>query len=110
MGLSAVLIGFGVIDESIRDHLDYDKSYYENVKNGTFISSYICMCGGSESSRDLANVLGFDPWNFGKHFIYNRDIKKQVKMSDFKELFPEESKIFSKMAKLGWNFIYFPNG
>jgi hypothetical protein len=110
MGMNAELLAIGEFQENIADSLDYDKSYYKNLLYGDKVITTVFKCNTSEQSIELAEILGFDAWDFREHFVKSYLIKK-IKFEDLFMYFDEgEIAKFERLIQHGFTFIYRPQG
>ncbi len=110
MGMNAELLAIGEFQENIADSLDYDKSYYKNLLYGDKVITTVFKCNTSEQSRALAEILGFDAWDFREHFVKSYLIMK-IGAQELHEWFDkEEIEKFVRLIVHGFTFIYRPQG
>ena len=69
MGMDADVIAIGPFKAEIKDYLDYPPHYYDEVPDGTKVLSTLFPCVGVDQSNNLAEIFGFDAWDFSKHLI-----------------------------------------
>lgn len=109
MGMNANVEGFGPFSKDIAECLDYPADYYDDVEEGTLVACSFFCCNTSETSRDLAEVLGCKPWDFSTHPIdlsrvnwfglemLNEEkaiVSSSHEIEDFKKMLNKEFKLF----------------
>jgi hypothetical protein len=110
MGMNAELLAIGSFQENISDSLDYDKKYYEGLIYGDKVITTVFKCNTTHQSEGLAEILGFNPWDFKEHFVKSYLIRK-AKMEDLFLYFSEgEIAKFERLIAHGFYFIFRPNG
>jgi hypothetical protein len=107
MGLDSFVIGFGPFSRDIVNCLDYSEDFYEGTKEGTIVFTTFFQCNTSSQSRELAEALGCDVWDFNTHKV---DISK-VNLDQLMLLFPRsEVSDFLQCYDKGFVVFYQPNG
>jgi len=111
MGMDAELIAIGKFKKSIAWNLEYPKAFYEDTPEDSEIITHVFSCGTSDASKELASMLGIDPWKFEEH-------KVDLGRVDFGGLadFCLEHGVnqlwadFNALKEAGFTFWYMPNG
>lgn len=110
MGMNAELLGIGRVTESVLDNLEYPAEYYKNNLYEIIITSVISPCVGSSQSREFAECLGINPWDFGEHYITNEEAKKIHTEYLFDVVSDEDLEDFMVLRDAGFGFYFRPNG
>ena len=114
MGMNACVLCVGTFSESIVASLDYGEEFYEDIKPGTIVTSHILRCATSDQSRQLAEALGCEVWDFNTHYI----TKDNINWSGLHDLAKDSLDWFETehidslkaMLNAGFICIYQPNG
>lgn len=111
MGMHADVLAIGPFSPQVQHLLDYDSSYYDGVSVGTKVLASLFYCHTTDTSKELAEILGFDAWDFSKH---NIDCDK-IKLDELRNWCgihgdPDDWVRFEGLRKNGFEFYYQPNG
>lgn len=107
MGLDSKLLAIGNFCESISDCMDYTEEHFTNIKKGYPIATIVFSCWTTSISRNLAEMLEIEVWDFSTHFIPNDKAKKLI-LDDFPE--KESVRDFYKLVGAGFHFYFLPEG
>jgi hypothetical protein len=109
MGLDSFVLGFGPFHEDVIDCLDYSEDFYDGTKEGTVVFTTFFQCNTSSQSRELAEELGCEVWDFNTHEL--DPCKINSKTQRLQELFSaEEVHQFLRCMSKGFRFFFQPNG
>jgi len=114
MGLNSDIIGFGFFSKEIVKHLEYAEVVYEGVPEGSVIVAHIIACETTPQSTELANALGFEPWDFTKHRFEAQLVlehAEQLKLLPYH--FPDHKDAICDLialAEAGFSFLFLVNG
>jgi len=116
MGMDAELTAFGPFEDIYVKYLDYGPWEYRGVEMGEVVVTTLVTCRTSESSRMLAEALGFGAMDLGKH-VFKPTEEQRVSLLRF--LMGEDGKratsswdeAVDAMARDDrWTFMYRPHG
>lgn len=117
MGMNANVIGFGPFKKEIADCLDYSADMYEDVKDGSLVSTEFFRCNTSSQSRLLAKIFGIGPWDFNSFHIKElHPIARKNLLDLCIEIDADGTWVtghvnkFFKCFNSGFTFLYVPNG
>jgi hypothetical protein len=114
MSTQARLLAFGPFSEEVRDHLDYPYRYYGDVKDGSIVTATPIHCNTSEWSREVADALGFELWDFNGHYVGEMSTEQLAGLRAWlieKNCF--EKDIFAELKALrahGFKFLFLVEG
>lgn len=74
MGMKAYITCIGPFSEEVRNCLSYDAEFYKGTKPGVAVITDKLHCNTNDQSRDLAEALGCDAWDFDTHHINPKNI------------------------------------
>lgn len=112
MGTEAYILCIGGFSEGVKNCLSYDPEFYDDTKPGTSVITHRCQCNTSDQSRQLAEVLGCEVWDFNTHRIDSRKIN-WIALSLLDTTDWDERKEVGKLNRLleaKFICIYIPNG
>lgn len=114
MGMSAEVLAVGPFRRSLLPFLGHPAERYAATREGaTLVESVFRTPEGSSRSRQLAECLGIDPWDFNTH-AFN---PWSVDLAALRELFagalhgeahPVDA--FVGLREAGFEFFFLPNG
>lgn len=114
MGMKSYVLMIVPFNEKIKDCLVYSSDYYDGVVNGIDVVATFFHCETSSVSRELANVMNVDPWDF-MHSIDIDSISRSHLWNFYMEYFeddlgPETYEKFLKCTKIAKTIMFMPNG
>ena len=115
MGLDANIITIGRFKKELAEAecLTYPSDYYIKTKEGYIVTSELLRCNTSSQSRNLAFALGFDPWEFDKHYIEKPTMEIIERLEKYfceTDEDYEQTRILKRLIENGFVIIYLPNG
>ena len=114
MGMNAYVLCVGTFNEDIVASLDYVKEFYEDTKPGAVVTSHILRCATSDQSRQLAEVLGCEAWDFNTHNIaktnVNWDELYDLAKNSLDWFEAEHVDSLKALLNAGFLCVYMPNG
>lgn len=110
MGMNAELMAIGRFKSEIAKVLEYPEDSYQDVKPGTMIITQVCQMNTSASSRELASILGCDPWDFNTHYLGHAKDVNSEKVEELTELTGPDMDAFAILRDAGFVFFFVPNG
>ncbi|MEM6782925.1 MAG: hypothetical protein AAF624_04220 [Bacteroidota bacterium] len=106
MSLDAQVIAIGPFLPALVDCLDYPARFYEKVPPGTTVICTVFQGLTNEGSTQLAEALGFRPFDLGKHAIGLDGVDdERLRMFDL-----DAFERFDRLREAGFQFYYLPNG
>ena len=113
MGLDSNVLLVGRFSEEIVDCLNYGPEFYEDTKPGTIVTTHLLNCNTSDQSRQLAEALGTEPWDFNTHCV-DKDKVDWDALDELSEICAEWDEVdVEKLRRLldsDFICIYQPNG
>lgn len=108
MGMKAYITCIGPFSEEVRNCLSYDAEFYEGTKSGVAVITDKLHCNTNDQSKDLAEALGCDMWDFDTHHINPKDINwlSLYAMADTKV----DVGRLDKLVEAGFMVMFIPNG
>lgn len=110
MGMAAEVIAIGPYSQSLLGVLPGDPETYSRLSDGaTIVVSLFGRWGsrGSTASRQLASILGVEPWNFSTHCFPGDG----VDLEDLADLVGKDDALcFRALLQLRFQFFFCPNG
>ena len=102
--IDADIFAIGEFKDTIVDYLEYNKRYYQNLKNGSkVVVSSIFYVNGEERTKILAECLGIDHFNVNQHEIDTKRINFFKLEKEFDE---DEVATFKALYKAGFSFYF----
>jgi hypothetical protein len=111
MGMQAMVTAIGKFSETVREHLEYPANFYANTTPGKLVFSILFQCNTTGQSRELADILGIDPWDFDKHVLNLTKLTPEAKQR-LTELpdGTEDLEHLDALIAANFIFVYRPNG
>ncbi len=117
MGMNAKVFGIGPFSDDIKDCLSYPDKSYKRTESGRLVTTSLFHCETNSKSRDLAELLEIDVWDFNAHHLNALAIAKkwdEMTEVDLHEIYEcwgdEDADNFIRLAKAGFTLIYMPEG
>ena len=109
MGMTSDVVAIGPFDESLRGVLSLPSHLYEGLADGTILIEVLFsehgLCGSS-ASRQLAAVLGVDPWDLNTHHLDPAGLDARALGALVGD---REAQRFVALRRAGFRFYFRPN-
>ena len=100
------MLGFGPFATDLEDVLQYELTHYDTVKPGQPVVVELLECETNDISRDLAEALGGDLWDFATHHI---EFDK-VDWDMLGEMNKPHAEWLAELLTRGFTLLICPNG
>jgi hypothetical protein len=110
MGMQAYITGVGYFNKALKDLLEYQGDYYNNVQDGALILSDLTVaCATSARSRDLAEALRVNIDDPTTWWINNPNRVAQIDVEALKTVLGiDEFKTVMTAWEHGFNLFFRP--
>ena len=116
MAMNANVTGIGPFKKELANCLCYSADMYDDVEEGSLVSTEFFCCNTSSQSELLAKIFDIEPWDFNSFHIKRLHLTARKNLLDLCKDIDDETWAASHVDKFfrcfnsGFTFLYVPNG